>query len=228
MSAADLCPGWTLMKIVTVTACRAGGGDDDPPMEEVAHDPVARRPVVAVNGRTPVNGEVVGAELLGTVRGVPALGAAAHDRPRIDVAMTRSPSSAMVPVTVTESPVFRRMYSAWLARERSTLMGPLPATYGETIIVCPAIHSTRPSMRTRSSCAVPTSTSSVNTQAAAMAAPTRALAHPCRLMLTFWSIAVEASRPDVWSVDLETSVSGPQVPPGSLPLRKDGPAFAVL
>jgi len=114
------------MKIVMLAACHAGGRDDDPAMEEVAHDPVARRPVVAVHGRNPETGEVVGAELLGTVGGVPALGAAAHDRPCIDVAMTRSPSSAMVPVTVTESPVFRRMYSSWLARERSTLMAPLP------------------------------------------------------------------------------------------------------
>jgi hypothetical protein len=63
--------------------------------------------------------------------------------------MTRSPSFGIVPVTVTESPVVRRMYSSWLACERSTLMGPVPVAYGATTIVCPAIHNTRPSMRTQ-------------------------------------------------------------------------------
>src|SRR5437899_11991521 len=43
-------------------------------MEEVAHDPVPRRPVVAVAG------VVVGAEAAGVERGLTALGAETHDR----------------------------------------------------------------------------------------------------------------------------------------------------
>src|SRR2546428_8093147 len=43
-------------------------------MEEVAHDPVPRRPVVALAGA------VVGAEACGVERGLTALGAETHDR----------------------------------------------------------------------------------------------------------------------------------------------------
>src|SRR5438552_3060610 len=103
-----------------------------------------------------------------------------HDRSRIDVAMTRSPSSGMIPMTVTESPVFSRMYSSWLACERSILTGATPPVYGATTIVCPATHSTRPSMTT--SCAEPTSTRSASTQAAATTAAASALPNVRRLM----------------------------------------------
>src|SRR6267143_2006685 len=105
-----------------------------------------------------------------------------HDRSRIDVAMTRSPSYGMVPMTVTESPVVSRMYSSWLACERSILTGATPLAYGATTIVCPATHSTRPAMTTPV-CAVPTSTRSANTQAAATTAAASALPNARRLMI---------------------------------------------
>ena len=82
---------------------------------------------------------------------------------------------------VTESPVFSRMYSSWLVRERSILTGATPLTYGATTIVCPATHSTRPAMTTPS-CAVPTPTRSANMQAATTTAVASALPNLRRLM----------------------------------------------